>query len=83
MQNKWLVIRDRVRKINTQLTQRFSGQYLLVCVNTGRYALGDPKLDGQGGQKHASDEFDRRYGTMESSGEKWREFLGLRLGGSN
>lgn len=78
MYRQWCAMRDRVSGMRSKLAARYPGKYFLVCVHTGRFAVGCPD-DGQGGHKHASQVFDCKHGTMSQEGVTHRDFLGITL----
>jgi len=78
MHKKWTKMQKRVSAMHTKIARRYPEAYILICVHTGRFSLG-LKNDGQGGHKHASQVFDCKYGTLQESGEMFRDFLGIAL----
>jgi hypothetical protein len=59
--------------------KRYPDQYLLICINTGRFAIGDSKKDDQGGHLHASQVFNCKHGAMKQCKESSRTFFGVYL----
>lgn len=76
---KWLALSARGNEIKHEYGKQYPGMYLLMCVHTQRFAIGDPRKDEQGGYKDASDNFDAKYGSLRNVGERWRDFFGTPL----
>ena len=74
----WQSVSDRITKNKEKWVSQYPGKYLLVCVNTGRFAIGNPKCD-DGGHSHSFRMFDEKYGTMAACNEPQRDFYGISL----
>ncbi|GEM_PF-2347562 len=79
MYEKWCETQDRVNKFKKLLTNRYPNMYLLICVYTGRFAIGNPLYDSHGGYLHASQVFDCKYGSMKNTKELSRGIFGVLL----
>lgn len=74
---KWKALAEDA-DLRRDFTDLYPGKYLLMCVHTNRFGVGDPG-DGQGGYLSASLHFDQAHGTMEESGETFRDLIGMVL----
>lgn len=79
MDKRFSETQKRIDSHRVNWSQRYPGKYLLVCIQTGRFALGNPEADEQGGQIHAMQVFDCKHGTMQASDEQWCTFFGILL----
>lgn len=75
----WSAVKERISNRFAAYQLRFGGKYLLICVRTRRFAIGDPSQDEHGGHIDASENFDRKHGSMTETGEQSRSFFGIKI----